>query len=66
MFKIYRAEFTLPTTAATSTLVLENAQLGEANGGYLNLRSNALQTTSGSDEIEYSIVTMVSNLTSTT
>ena len=51
MFKIYRAEFTLPTTAATSTLVLENAQLGEANGGFLNLRSNALQTTSGSDEI---------------
>ena len=51
MFKIYRAEFTIPSTAANSTLVLENAQLGEANGGYLNLRSNALQTTSGSDEI---------------
>ena len=51
MFKIYRAEFTIPSTAANSTLVLENAQLGEANGGYLNLRSNAIQTTSGSDEI---------------
>ena len=51
MFKIYRAEFTIPSTASNSTLVLENAQLGEANGGYLNLRSNALQTTSGSDEI---------------
>ena len=51
MFKIYRAEFTLPTTAANSTLVLENAQLGESNGGFLNLRTNALQTTSGSDEI---------------
>ena len=51
MFKIYRADFTIPTTASNSTLVLENAQLGEANGGFLNLRSNALQTTSGSDEI---------------
>ena len=51
MFKIYRADFTLPTTAANSTLVLENAQLAESNGGYLNLRTNALQTTSGSDEI---------------
>ena len=51
MFKIYRADFTLPTTASNSTLVLENAQLGESNGGYLNLRTNALQTTSGSDEI---------------
>ena len=51
MFKIYRAEFTLPTTGATSKLILENAQLGEANGGFLNLRTNALQTTSGSDEI---------------
>ena len=51
MFKIYRAEFTLPTTGSTSKLILENAQLGEANGGFLNLRTNALQTTSGSDEI---------------
>ena len=51
MFKIYRAEFTIPTTASNSTLVLENAQLGESNGGFLNLRPNALQTTSGSDEI---------------
>ena len=51
MFKIYRAEFTIPSTAANSTLVLENAQLGEANGGYLNLRSNAIQTTATEDEI---------------
>ena len=51
MFKIYRADFTLPSTAAPSRLILENAQLGESNGGYLNLFPNALQTTAGSDEI---------------
>ncbi len=51
MFKIYRAEFTLPSTAAPSRLILENAQLGESNGGYLNLAPNSLQTTSGSDQI---------------
>tara|TARA_B100001093_G_scaffold31677_1_gene27375 strand:+ start:3604 stop:10296 length:6693 start_codon:yes stop_codon:yes gene_type:complete len=51
MFKMYRAEFTLPTTAAPSKLVLENAQLGEQNGGFLNLATNTLKTTSGSDEI---------------
>tara|TARA_B100000902_G_scaffold399804_1_gene472650 strand:+ start:32 stop:6691 length:6660 start_codon:yes stop_codon:yes gene_type:complete len=51
MFKIYRAEFTLPTTAAPSKLILENGELGESNGGFLNLRRNALKTTSGSDLI---------------
>ena len=51
MFKIYRAEFTVPTTSAPSRLVLENAQLGEGNGGYINLAPNAMQFTSGSDEI---------------
>ena len=51
MFKMYRAEFTLPSTAAPSKLILENAQLGELNGGYLNLATNTLKTTSGSDEI---------------
>ena len=51
MFKIYRADFTLPTTAAPSRLMLENAQLGEQNGGFLNLAPNTLRTTSGSDEI---------------
>ncbi len=51
MFKIYRADFTLPSTASPSRLILENAQLGESNGGYLNLAPNALQTTSGSDQI---------------
>ncbi len=51
MFKIYRAEFTLPSTASPSRLILENAQLGEGNGGYLNLGPNSLQTTSGSDQI---------------
>ena len=51
MFKIYRAEFTLPTTAAPSKLILENGELGESNGGFLNLRRNALRTTAGSDQI---------------
>ena len=51
MFKIYRADFTLPSTAAPSRLILENAQLGESNGGYLNLAPNPIQTTSGSADI---------------
>ena len=51
MFKIYRAEFTIPTAASPSRLVLENATLGESNGGFLNLAPNALKLTSGSDEI---------------
>ena len=51
MFKMYRAEFTLPSTAAPSKLILENAQLGEQNGGYLNLATNTLKTTASSDEI---------------
>ncbi len=51
MFKIYRAEFTLPTTASPSKLILENGELGESNGGSLNLGTNSLKTTSGSDLI---------------
>ena len=51
MFKIYRAEFTLPTVAAPSRLLLENGELGESNGGSLNLFTNALKTTAGSDQI---------------
>ena len=49
MFKIYRAQFTIPSTAAPSKLILENGEIGESNGGFLNLRTNALKTTSGSD-----------------
>jgi len=51
MFKIYRAEFTLPSTAAPSRLILENGELGDSNGGSLNLRTNPLVTTAGSDLI---------------
>ena len=51
MFKIYRAEFTLPTTASPSKLILENGELGESNGGSLNLGTNSLKTTAGSDLI---------------
>jgi hypothetical protein len=51
MFKIYRAEFTLPTTASPSRLILENGELGESNGGSLNLGTNSLKTTAGSDLI---------------
>ena len=51
MFKIYRADFTLPSTAAPSKLILENGELGESNGGALNLRTNAFKTTAGSDLI---------------
>ena len=51
MFKIYRAEFTLPTVASPSRLLLENGELGESNGGSLNLFTNPLQTTVGSDLI---------------
>ena len=53
MFKIYRAEFTLPTVAAPSRLLLENGELGETNGGSLNLGTNALLTTAGSDLIRF-------------
>ena len=51
MFKLYRAEFTLPSTASPSRLILENAQLGEQNGGFLNLAPNTFKTTAGSDQI---------------
>ena len=53
MFKIYRAEFTLPSTASPSRLLLENGELGESNGGSLNLRTNPLKTTSGQDTIRF-------------
>ena len=53
MFKIYRAEFTLPTVAAPSRLLLENGELGETNGGSLNLGTDALLTTAGSDLIRF-------------
>ena len=49
MFKIYRAQFTLPSTASPSRLILENGEIGESNGGFLNLRRNAIRTTAGSD-----------------
>ena len=51
MFKIYRATFTIPSTAAPSKLILENGEIGESNGGFLNLRTNALKTTASSDLI---------------
>ena len=51
MFKIYRCKFTLPSTSANSKLVLNNAQLGEGNGGFLRLLPNSFLLTSGSDEI---------------
>ena len=51
MFKIYRAEFTLPSTAAPSRLLLENGELGESNGGTLNLMNNPFKTTANSDTI---------------
>ena len=51
MFKIFRAEFTLPTTAAPSKLLLENGELGESNGGTLGLRTNPFVTTAGSDQV---------------
>ena len=53
MFKIYRADFTLPTVAAPSRLLLENGELGERNGGSLNLGTNALLTTENSDLIRF-------------
>ena len=51
MFKIYRCKFTLPSTSANSKLVLNNAQLGEGNGGFLRLLPNSFLLTSGSDQI---------------
>jgi hypothetical protein len=51
MFKIYRCQFTLPNTSSPSRLILENAQLGEGNGGFLRLLPNTFQLTSGSDQI---------------
>ena len=51
MFKIYRCKFTIPSTAANSKLILENAQLAEKNGGTIDLLPNALQFTSGSADV---------------
>ena len=45
MFKIYRADFTIPTTLAPSQLILNNATLEENNGGFLNLLPNAMALT---------------------
>ncbi len=45
MFKIYRADFTLPTTLAQSRLILNNATLEENNGGFINALPNAFATT---------------------
>jgi len=45
MFKIYRADFTLPTTLQPSKVILNNATLEENNGGFLNALPNAIATT---------------------
>jgi len=45
MFKIYRAEFTLPTTLAQSQVFLNNATLEENNGGFLPLLPNSIAVT---------------------
>ena len=45
MFKIYRADFTLPTTLAQSKLILNNATLEENNGGFVSALPNAFATT---------------------
>ena len=45
MFKIYRADFTLPTTLNPSRLVLNNATLEENNGGFISALPNAIATT---------------------
>ena len=44
MFKIYRADFTLPTTLNQSKLILNNATL-ENNGGFISALPNAIATT---------------------
>ena len=45
MFKIYRADFTLPTTLNQSKLILNNATLEENNGGFISALPNAIATT---------------------
>ena len=45
MFKIYRADFTIPTTLQPSKLILNNATLEENNGGFVNALPNAIATT---------------------
>ena len=45
MFKIYRADFTLPTTLDQSKLILNNATLEENNGGFISALPNAIATT---------------------
>jgi len=44
MFKIYRADFTLPTTLQPSKLILNNATLEENNGGFISALPNAIAT----------------------
>ena len=52
MFKIYRADFTLPTTLSQSKLILNNATLEENNGGFINALPNAIATTNDQTYID--------------
>jgi hypothetical protein len=52
MFKIYRADFTLPTTLNPSRLVLNNATLEENNGGFISALPNAIATTDNQTYID--------------
>ena len=52
MFKIYRADFTLPTTLDQSKLILNNATLEENNGGFINALPNAIATTNDQTYID--------------
>ena len=52
MFKIYRADFTLPTTLNQSKLILNNATLEENNGGFINALPNAIATTNDNTYID--------------
>ena len=52
MFKIYRADFTLPTTLDQSKLILNNATLEENNGGFISALPNAIATTDNQTYID--------------
>ena len=52
MFKIYRADFTLPTTLNQSKLILNNATLEENNGGFISALPNAIATTNDQTYID--------------
>ena len=52
MFKIYRADFTLPTTLSQSKLILNNATLEENNGGFISALPNAIATTDNQTYID--------------